>query len=316
MSLARKLQSLPKFWIYAILFIVTTIPLFRPMKVPNAPDKAAIDFYATIMSLKPGSRILLSSDWTTSTRGESGGQFTALLRILSRRGIKAAIYSTADPQAPQVAEDAIARLNVERRKKGQAPWSRWKDWIMVGYFPQSESALTGIKTNIRTAFSGKRDLQPGRGETDVFQSPVLAGVKSPSDFDLLVVVTASKTSNFTVQRLFGLVPLAFMVTGVMGPESQVYYNSKQLVGLSVGTKGVYDLETLMESGINTPGPDGKIAVVAEGLPAVPGFPGQENVGRGTLYYPTLHFALALLILMVVIGNVGMFLGRKEGGRRK
>ena len=34
MSFAKRLQSLPKFVIYAILFVVTTIPLFKPMKVP------------------------------------------------------------------------------------------------------------------------------------------------------------------------------------------------------------------------------------------------------------------------------------------
>ena len=314
MTLGRRLQSLPKFAIYAMLFILTTIPLFVPMNVPNKPDTSTIDFYQAVMRLPEGSRILLASDWTNSTRGESGGQFTALIRILARKKIKAAIYSVADPQAPQVAIDAIGVVNAERRKAGLPEWKRWDDWVKVGYFPQAESALSGISNNLVGAFQGKRDTKPGSGDTDVFQSPPLAGARSVKDFPLLVLITASQTSTFTVERMSGKLPLAFMVTGVMGPESQVFYNSRQIVGLSIGTKGVYDMETLMESGVNVPGKDGKVTVVAPGKPKTPGFPGQPNIGRGTLYYPTLHFALAALILMVILGNVGMFLSKRGGGR--
>jgi hypothetical protein len=118
---------------------------------------------------------------------------------------------------------------------------------------------------------------------------VLKDIRKVADFPILIVLTASNTSNIVIERLYGKVPLGMMVTGVMGPETQVYYDSHQLVGLSKGLKGVYDMETLMDKD----------------------FPGQLNKDQGSLYYPTLHFALTLLILAVIIGNVGMALSRRK-----
>jgi hypothetical protein len=75
----------------------------------------------------------------------------------------------------------------------------------------------------------------------------------------------------------------------MVPETRNYYTSGQITGLVGGVKGVYDLETLMKQG----------------------FPGMESKGKGTAYYLALHFALGLLILTVIIGNVAMLLAGKR-----
>ena len=96
----------------------------------------------------------------------------------------------------------------------------------------------------------------------------------------------------------------FMGTGVMVPENQNYYDSGQIKGMIGGVKGALDLETLMETGIEP----GSSADFPEGIA---GFKDMQNAGKGTAYYPTLHVCLFLLILAVVVGNVGMFLGRRE-----
>lgn len=313
-SLGQRLQSLPKFWIYLVLFVVTTAPLFIPIAVPNQPVEATVDLYATLMNLPEGGRVLLASDWTGSTRGENGGQFDAIVRILMRRNVKFALYATADPQAPQVARDEIRKLNDERTAAGLKPYERWNDWVNAGYFPNGDAALNGMVQDLPAAWAGKKDFPPGAPPTDVFQSPVLQGIHRIEDFPLLITITSSNTSVSTIQRVYGKTPIALAVTGVMTPETQVFYQSKQIVGFAGGLKGDYDLETLMESGINNPDKNGKIAVASSKYGRVPGFPGMPNKGTGTAYYPTLHFALALLILTVAIGNVGMFLSRRERRR--
>ena len=80
-----------------------------------------------------------------------------------------------------------------------------------------------------------------------------------------------------------------MVTGVMGPESAVYYASGQVKGLVAGLTGVYDIETLMEKD----------------------YKGMTNLDNGAKYYPTLHVALLLLIIAVIVGNLGMLLSRRK-----
>jgi len=298
------LQSLPKPILYLILIVLTTVPLFVTMPVPNTPSPEATDLYRNLMSLPDGSRVLLASDWTGSTRGESRGEFVAILRILMRKHVKFALLSTGDSQAPRVAMDVIAMMNKELKDQGQPEYVRFTDWVNLGYFPNSEAALNGIVNNITAAFGSKKDFPPGKPPTDVFQSPVLQGIDNVTDFPMWITVTASNTSVFTVQRASGKLPLAMAVTGVMGPETGVYYQSGQIVGYAAGLKGVYDLETLMETGVPK---DQKHE-------AVPGFKGMPNKGQGSAYYPTLHFAMGLMVLMVIIGNLGMVLSRGRGNR--
>jgi hypothetical protein len=311
MSIGERLQSIPRWGVYLMLILVTSVPLFLPIRVPNKPVESTIDLYAALMELPTDKPVLIASDWTKSTRGESQGQFNSIMRILMRRGINVVFYSTGDPQAPRVYQDSMRVLNEERAVAGEPPYERWNNWVSVGFFAGSEAATNGIANDLRGAFRGRKDFAPGRGLIDVFESPVMRGITKVQDFPVLLVITGSKTSNITVERVSGKTPLAFAVTGVMTPETQVFYQSKQIVGFAGGLKGLYDLETLMEVGINTDNPN---TVKSEKYGSIPGFPGQKNDGQGTRYYPTLHFAMALMILMVVLGNVGLLLTKSKGRR--
>lgn len=300
-SLGEKLQSIKRTTLFMILILFTSIPLLIPgIKLPNRTDVPAQDIYKQLMTIPEGSTVLIQSDWTNSTRGESGGQFNALIRILMRRHIRACIYTAADAQAPEVAKNAILELNKQQTAAKLPTYDEWNDWVHLGFFPSAEGTSVSIGTDVRKAFAGKKATPPGGKKTDVFESPVLKDIHAVKDFPLMVVLTASNTSNVAIERLYGKVPLAMMVTGVMGPETQVYYDSHQLVGLSKGLKGVYDIENMMDDGATIGGTQ---------FPAFKG-PGIVNHDLGTLYYPTLHAALFLLIIAVVAGNVGMFLSRK------
>jgi hypothetical protein len=233
----------------------------------------------------------------------------ALLRIMMRRNLKFAIYSTADPQAPQVAIDTVRTINEERKAKGEREYVRYVDWVSLGYFSNSEGENQAIGSNVMKAFAGKQDVQPGHPPQDVYSSPVFKGITGNKDVKLLVLISASSTDTISLERIKGM-PMAFMVTGVMVPQEQVYYQSGQLVGMCGGLKGVYDLETMMQYGLNTPDASGNIHVKSDHVTdAIPGFPGAINFGKGARYWPTLHVALLLLMLSIVVGNIGMFLAR-------
>jgi hypothetical protein len=313
-TLGEKLQSLPKPLLYLILILCTSVPLFIPIPVPNTPNQESIDMYATVMSIPEGSTVLIASDWTNSTRGESGGQFESLIKLLMRRNIRFGVYSLADPQAPQVARDAIGRVNIARINAGEEPYQHWADWLMLGYLPNAEAAGQAMANNIRLAFQGRRAIDPATGQLrDIFESPVMANIRELSDAPLVVIVTASQTSTISIERFHGLVPISLMVTGVMGPESLNYYATGQVVGMLNGLKGLYDFEQMMEVGVNSDHP--RTVRSANQTHAFIGFPDADNVGNGTRYYPTLHFALTLLIVSVIIGNIGMFLSRRGAKRR-
>ena len=302
-TFAQRLQAIPTQTIYIVLMLCAAIPLFFKVPLPNVPIDPSIDFFGNLMSLKEGDKVLISADWTNSTRGESGGETEALMRILMRKKIKFAVFSVGDPQAPQVERDLIARVAAQEEKNVGFRYAPFKDYTVIGYFPNGEGQASSVNGNVLKAFAGRKDLPPGGVPTDVRRSPVFQGVKTLSDFKFFINVTGSGTNTIYLERI-EKTPIMFMVTGVMVPENQNYYDSGQIKGMIGGVKGALDLETLMENGL-APGdsanfPDG-----------VPGFKGMQNLGKGTAYYPTLHVCLFLLIIAVVVGNVGMFLAKKE-----
>ena len=305
-KLGEMLQSLPRQVLYLTLFVVATVPLFFKIPLPNNPDPSSIDYYVHLMQIPADSRVLICSDWTNGTRGESMGEFDATVRILMRRGIKFAVYSIGDPQAPQVARDEIAKLSLEDGGGTTPVFKPYLDYVVMGYFPNGEGQTAAVNTNVLKAFASKTDASP-QGQRPVVQSPVFQGIKTLADFPYLVLITPSSTNTIVIERITKT-PLMFAVTGVMVPENQVYYASGQLKGLLGGIKGVFDMETLMEYGVNNPGPH---MVSDSRYGPIPGFPGKQNSGKGTAYYPALHLCLGILILAVLVGNVGMWLARKR-----
>ena len=314
-SLGERLTSVPKFTLYFILMIVSTIALFPTVVIPNKPSESSIDLYVSLMTLPQGSTIILQSDWTNSSRGESAGAMEALLRLVMRKELKLVFMSVGDPSAPQVARDTLRRINLEREKNGERPYKKWDDYIELGYFPNAEGTANTMADNLRNAWKGKRDAGPS-GQMDVWQSPVLQGINRIEDIKMIVNIHASDTLARLIERIGRKTKLASMCTGVMGPETLVYYRSGQVAGVSVGLNGVVQFETLMARGIDPDisekdSQDTKKPVRAPGRPAIPGFEGKTNYARGMQYYLSLHVALTLLIVAVALGNIGTFLVRRR-----
>jgi hypothetical protein len=305
--------GIPKFVVYALLILCATIPLFFDIKVPGKPVDPSVDAFKTLMTLKEGSTVLIASDWTGSTRGESKAQMLSILKILMRKNIKFALYSSADPQSPRVAQDVISGLNEERAKDGEKVYARWTDWVLCGFYPNSDVVINSMNQDVRKMLKQRRDTDPAGKYRSVIESPVLENIKKITDFSLVINITASKTSDFHVQFMSASgVPLLFAVTGVMVPETQVFYNSGQVSGFLGGLKGCFDLEQMMEKGLNVKESNGIAAVTSEKVTdEIVGFPGKKNLGAGTKYYPTLHFTLVLMIVLIIIGNIEMIKAKKS-----
>lgn len=321
MSFGEKLTSIPKFWLYLILMITTTLALLPTVEIPRKPARHTIDLFAALMSLPPDSTVILQSDWTNSSRGESAGAMEALLRLLMRKNAKFVIMAVGDPSAPQVARDTLARINKERKEAGEPEYKKWTNYLELGYFPNAEGTGQAMANNLRTAWAGKKEASPD-GLKDVFESPVLKGISRVEQIQMIVNIHASDTLNRLIERIGKRTKLASMCTGVMGPETLVYHTSGQVVGVSVGLDGVVQFETLMQRGIDPYdgvdqqeveklAHDPKNPVHAKGLPKIEGFKDMKNYARGMQYYLSLHSALLLIILAVVIGNVGTFLSKKK-----
>jgi hypothetical protein len=309
----EKAQAIDRRFLYAVLIVCTALSLFFKTEIPVNPDDSSKDLYVSLMTIDPTKTVLIESDWTNSTRGESAGHFEALMRILMNRDIKFVIYSLADPQAPQVARDALRRILEERKQQGLKEYRPWVDYLDLGYFPNAEGHMQALANNIRTAWGGRKEFDENKVERDVFESPVLSGVGVIGDASLLVIVTASSTTDIAVERLYGKVNLGYMVTGVMGPNALPYYQARQIVGMGVGLKGVYDVEYMMRYGVNYRAEEGarpKVSYRDQSIVIEPVAQG-TTFGRGARYFLPLHVALTLMILAIIVGNVAMFASRRK-----
>ncbi|MCW5937997.1 MAG: hypothetical protein KIT11_11900 [Fimbriimonadaceae bacterium] len=312
----EKLQAIDRRILYAILVVVVSIPLFVPATIPVDPDPSSKDMYKALMDVPPNKTVFIQSDWTVSTRGESQGHLEGLLRIVMARKLKFAIYSVADPQAPQVFRNVISQLNLERQRIGLEPYRSWEDYLDLSYFPNAEGTLNAVAFDVRQAIGSRRVKDPAGVERPIFESPVLRSVRKIGDAGLYVVVTASASIDIAIQRLSRKTRLSAMTTGVTGPQVLPFWQSGQVVGVAIGLKGVYDVEYMMRYGLNVPDETGNIIVP---------FPQKSNVSapslrsiepntitfaRGQKYYLAFHVAIALLITAVVVGNIGMIQVRR------
>lgn len=307
--------NIPREMLFIILFVVCSVLVFVKTELPNRVSDSSADLYKVLKNLDKTKPVFLQSDWTNSTRGESGAQFDSLVRILIRERIKIGLLSGGDAQAPEVARAAIERIARETEAISGQPYRRWEDWVYIGYFPGVEASLQSISGNLKNALATKKDTSTDGSKRPVMDSPVMQGISKIGDSNAFIIVTASKTSRIAIERLTGKVTILALVTGVMGPETYNYYQSGQLAGLSVGLKGAYDTESMMQYGLNVAGSDGKTKVSNAKVPdQVPGYDGgYKNLAMGQQFIVPLHGAIVLLILAVVLGNVETI---RERRRRK
>ena len=276
----QSLYAIDRRVLYAILMLLVGWQMLRPITVPNVTLKMSKDLFDKIESLQKGDVILIESDWTTSTRGESMGQFKALIRHLMRKEVKF-VTTAIDPLAPGIGEIFIDQVKREEPADGPR-YERGRDYEIAGYFPNAENHVQAMVTNMRKELASK-----GLGN-----SPVLEGISDLSDMKAVILVTASSSINVWYERMRNKAPLGLMCTAVMAGENIPYHASGQLFGMTIGAKGAFDYETLLDEKYS----DGKYL----------------NYDTGRRYMSPLFFALLLLIVSVIIGNVAMFMLRKKG----
>ncbi|MFM9874262.1 MAG: hypothetical protein ACKVQS_12450 [Fimbriimonadaceae bacterium] len=301
--------------LYGILVVCVCIGLFFPSTIRTDPDPSSKSFYAAVQKLPKGSTIIVQTDWTNSTRGESLGHFENLMRLLMNGDHKFIFYSAADPAAPQVARTVIARIVAERKLQGLKEYKVGEDYVDLGYFPNAEATNTSMGANLRAAWAGRESKMPDGNEIDIFKTPVLSKVKKIEDCQMMIVITASQSIDIAVQRLAQKIDITALVTGVVGPTVLPFYQSGQIKGVAVGLKGVYDVEYLMEYGIDDAKSEGRAYVNAGKDGPVKKTEIGTRFSRGRQYYGTLHVALTLLILAVIMGNVAMFAARRRKGEQ-
>ncbi len=353
MNFFKWLSNIDRRWIYLLMAVVISIPIFirAPVKVKPSPDVTML--YDYLENQEEGMGVLLSFDYSPDSLAElqpmaKALSYHALSKNLRLMGIALswpsaaglgieAIKSQVDIINSEVLKDLLdsAEQNeevktyaaekklaseglrkeilyvliakLEKDKEIEERYSELKgvlekarisseivtyekevrligrDWCYFGYKPGYTQMILGMGTDIATTLStdykGTSLLK-----YEMFNSPT-EKMKNYDNIAVCIDLAAGGSLGSWlafVNTKFGR-PVATGVTAVMAADYYPYLQSKQIIGLLNGMRGAADYETLI------------------GKP-----------GRGLSGMSSQSAAHILIIIFIILGNIGYFLGKKGG----
>ena len=280
------IQGLDRRWIFLGMGVFTVIGLQLNIVLPLYPSEQVTQYLETIENLPPGSTVLLSADYGASTLPELGPMHErTIYHVLKKKHKLLTIaMSVEGPILTTLAMDgwALPRLAAE----GIHPATDI-DFIRLGYKTSGDIAMQNLNTNFRKACSTD---SRGRDIWDKPDIPIMHGIESMKDIDLLISLTAGRPGIVEwlsqVQRQSNVTTMAG-VTAVIAPELFPFFHSGQLTGFLDGLVGVAVYETELGHG-------------------------DEQPSRAMTVQSLVHY---LLVLLIIVVNVDYLVKRRRQGGR-
>ena len=268
-----KIGSVDRRWIFMIIAVVVLVPLIIPMGLPIRPTDTTKNVYDAIEALPTGSKVLLSIEYSPSTRPENHPMTISIMRHLFRNNHKVFI-TCLWPDGQFMAQDAINQVAKNEFNKVYG-----EDYVFLGFRPGNEAVVKGIVSNLRKLYT-----------VDVYQEkieniPLMEGIKNFKDFDFLFSSSAGFPGTIEwVQYASDPtgVPMATGVTSIQVNEVMPYVQAGQMVGVLAGMPGAAEYEELI---------------------------GQK--GTATSGMDAQSVAHLVIVLFIVLGNVAYFIERSR-----
>ena len=266
-----KIGSVDRRWIFLIIAVVVMVPLIVPVGLPIRPTDTTKDVYDAIEALPTGSKVLLSIEYSPSTRPENHPMTISIMRHLFKNNHKVFI-TCLWPDGQFMAQDAISQVAKNEFNKVYG-----EDYVFLGFRPGNEAVVKGIVSNLRKLYT-----------VDVYQEkieniPLMEGIKNFKDFDFLFSSSAGFPGTIEwVQYASDPtgVPMATGVTSIQVNEVMPYVQAGQMVGVLAGMPGAAEYEALI---------------------------GQK--GSATSGMDAQSVAHLVIVLFIVLGNIAYFIER-------
>ena len=262
--------------IFLLTALVVAVPLLVKVELPTVVSWPARNLYDAVERVPSDKIVVISANLSPGSKGESVPQAAALIRHLAMRHKRFAIWGWAYPAGPELAQSIAEPIAKEYGLIYGVDWVNW------GY-------TTG-ETGAGQVMRGWAKDIPGTVKEDFFHTPLsklsfMQNVHSARDIGLLIEITPASTVPTYIRFIYGVygTPIGYACTGVMVPEAFPYLDSHQLVGMLRGLVGAAEYEELI-----------------------------GHHGDATRRMSSQSFAHLLIIALIILGNVGYFLTRKNG----
>jgi hypothetical protein len=271
-DLAKKLQSIPRSVTALITFVIVIFPFLVPLNIPVPVTPETQDFVDFINALPEGAVVAFGFDCGVWHWVRTGSSSAATLNLLFQKDVKIVIWSTT-AAAEGLFPQLLDLVNIPENKV------YGEDWVYFGFVSGTETALQQMALNLKS---------PGDDYlgTPLTELPVMDGIDNWEDVDLVVQNGASGEWPKMYVRQWSApygVPLVTLQTPVNTLMNLPFRASEDINWVLWGNVGGAELEAIL------------------------GYKswGHQNTDAQNL----IHL---FTIIMVVLGNIGLFLERTGG----
>ena len=268
-----KIGQVDRRWIFLVLAIVVFIPILIPIGMPIRATVTTKVVYDTIENLPSNSKVLVSIEYSPSTKPENHPMAISVLRHLFKNDHKVFV-TCLWPDGQFMAQDALKQVADEEFGKVYG-----KDYVFLGFRPGNEAVVKGIVSNIRKLYTV--DVY----QTKIDEIPLMEGVNKFSDFAFLFSASAGYPGTIEwVQYAADPtgIPMSSGVTSIQVNEVMPYVQSGQIIGVLAGMPGAAEYEALL---------------------------GQK--GSATSGMDAQSIAHLVIVLFIILGNAAFFIERQR-----
>lgn len=281
MSLIERMQAIDRRIIFLLIALAVIIPMLMKLVIPVRTSPIVQAIFDKMEELPEGSRILLSFDYGPATVPENQPMADGLARHCMIKGHKLylmAVWATGEAQG-NITIETVIHAEFPEKVYGE-------DYIQLGFKAGNQGLINAIFTDLKGMYTTDAE------GIDINSFPMMEGVESLPDFDIILGVCSGKPGlkewvQFAGDR--GDIPISGGVTAVEAPLLYPYY-PKQLLGFMGGLQGAAGYEAAL----------------------VHKYPEYTETSSGAMILMGPQtVAHLVIILFVVIGNIAFFAMRKR-----
>ncbi len=280
MSIWKKIESIDRRWVYLLVAIAVVIPKIFPPDIEISVTENSQKLFDAVEAVPDSSVVMLVLDYYPSTVAECEPMSIAALHHFFRKNCRI-ITLTNIPQGVTLAETVTRRIAKEYDREYGV------DFVNLGYKANYIAVLSGMGTSIVSIFPSDNSGMP------LSKIPLMDSVKNYDDITFIFEVADNATADYWVSIVnarYG-VPMVCGATAVMAPKFYAFVDAGQYLGLLGGMKGAAEYEKLLE------------------YETILGITGNATKGMGA--QSLVHL---LIVFLILIGNVGYFVQRREEGK--
>ena len=230
------LETIDRRWIFLLMALAVGVPILIQNTLPEAPTPLAQSTFDQLDQLPAGSKVLLAFDFDPASEGELGPMATSFVNQCARKGHRM-YFMALWPVGAQMITQTVDRVI----KEYYPDLEYGTDYVNLGFKAGNEAVIKTIASDLAQYYP-----TDSRG-TAISQIPMMSGISSLENFDILVNVSAGYpgSKEWVLYAATPLKkPLLVGCTGVQAPLMYPYVPN-QVQGLLGAIKGAAEYEYLV-----------------------------------------------------------------------